>query len=114
MPLDDQLHAVFRTDDLPSHQSQRSIKKSCTYRSPVLDLQAKEFKQELKKRHIRLRRNVINETKYVELVIVNDKRSFDFLGGDLNSVEGHSIQVNVHRPLVEFASIKYDFHRKSP
>ncbi|EDV20167.1 uncharacterized protein TRIADDRAFT_32380, partial [Trichoplax adhaerens] len=93
MPLDDQLHATYRIKDLEDQSSNHLKEYHCASEIPELNPKVEKLLEDRKVLHLRRRRNVINETKYVELVLVNDKRSFDLLNGNLTAIESHSIQV---------------------
>ncbi|EDV20168.1 uncharacterized protein TRIADDRAFT_64349 [Trichoplax adhaerens] len=107
IPLDDQLHATYRIKDQKDQSSSHLKEFRCASKIAKLNPETEKWLEDRKALHLRRRRDVFTETKYVELVLVNDKRSFDFLKGNLTVVETRSIQLTMIADNVLDCAVKY-------
>lgn len=95
-PVDEEVHILYRPEETKNGalgDSTQQHRCDFTHASDSID-QSELSQHKGDVQHRRLRRNAINETKYLELVLVNDKRSFDLFNGNLAIIESHTVQVS--------------------
>ena len=89
-PVSAQRHVFYRLADLRPKRSQRdAVSEATRVRWPILGPRSGQLLLPLQ----RIRRNVFQETKFVELVVVNDKSQFEANYGDISSANFRAKQI---------------------